>query len=418
MGMSTDQSLIHVPANAKPRAWTGKPGWILFSVGLLYISFGVCFALLEFGVPSILIHKGIDLASMGWVIALYVPFGLTFLWAPLVDRFKFPFLGHRVGWIAVAQLVSSVLLSVVAYCESAPAFLLFWLGLGVCFAVATMDLALDALAVDAIGPRYRSVSAALKVSALAIGGLVGGGVLVGQYQSLGWTATFLLTAALPLLTLVPVLLLVGAERAQPAAAVRASILHTLRRPKALPKLVLLTVTTTLAISLVYFQRPILLQMGLDLGDLGWKLGTLSPIVNAAAGALAAPLMLWTSPSKVFFGSIALAAVGTVGFMSYLGGEPSSDVFLWVLIQGAASTAISVVIYSLILKWASRDQAATDYAVLCGSSRLLATLVLMGVPAVMSHVGWKTFYLVCIVGLAAIAWPLRREVRSLADPHNE
>ncbi|MGG5288674.1 MFS transporter [Pseudomonas shirazensis] len=416
--MNIDHSIVQLQPTDKTRTRAGKPGWILFSVGLLYISFGVCFALLEFGVPSILIHKGIDLASMGWVIALYVPFGLTFLWAPLVDRFKFPFLGHRVGWIAVAQLVSSVLLSVVAYSESAPAFLLFWLGLGVCFAVATMDLALDALAVDAIGPRYRSVSAGLKVSALAIGGFVGGGVLVGQYQALGWTATFLLTAALPLLTLVPVLFLVGAERAQPAAAVRASILQTLRRPQALLKLALLTVTTTLAISLVYFQRPILLEMGLDLGDLGWKLGTLAPIVNATAGALAAPLMLWMSPSKVFFGAIALAAVGTVGFMSYLGVEPSTDVFLWVLIQGAASTAISVVIYTLILKWASRDQAATDYAVLCGSSRLLATLVLMGVPTVMAQIGWKTFYLVCIAGLVAIAWPLRREVRSLADPHND
>lgn len=152
------------------QARQASPALVLLSLGLLYISFGVCFGLLEYGIPPILLSQGVDLQAMGWVIALYIPFGLTFLWAPVVDRISLPWLSHRIGWIALCQIVSSGLLIAIAFGSSLPAAGMFFLGLAVCFAVATMDLALDALAVDMIGPKYRSMAAALKVSALALGG--------------------------------------------------------------------------------------------------------------------------------------------------------------------------------------------------------------------------------------------------------
>ncbi|MFK3971416.1 hypothetical protein ACI2KS_11885 [Pseudomonas sp. NPDC087358] len=210
-----------------------KSFWVLFSVGLLYVSFGVCFGLLEYGVPPILMSRGVDLASMGWVIALYIPFGLTFLWAPLIDAKPLPWLSYRIGWIALSQCVSSALLVMIALGDGYSAQVLFGLGLAVCFAVATMDLALDALAVDIIGPQYRAMAAGLKVAALAFGGLLGGGVLVGSFDRLGWSGTFLLTAGLPLLTLLPVLALTRADQPRSLTRVRPGILVTFRRAGAL-----------------------------------------------------------------------------------------------------------------------------------------------------------------------------------------
>lgn len=412
--MSVDQRFT---SSTYPPVQAARSVWTLFAIGVLYVSFGVCFGLLEYGIPPILMSRGVDLASMGWVIALYIPFGLTFLWAPLVDGKRLPWLSHRIGWIAAAQGVSSLPLVVVAFGEGLGAVSLFGLGLAICFAVATMDLALDALAVDIIGAHYRAVAAGLKVAALALGGLIGGGVLVGQFDQLGWTATFLLTAALPLLTLLPVLALVRADHPRRPAQQRPSVITTLRRPGAFRQILLLSMITTVTICLVYFQRPILVKMGVPLEQIGWGMGTLAPILNTVAAMAAAPLIARLSAFRMLMVLVLFSAVAAAGTVLSLGKGSTDLLMAWALLQGMASSALSVIIYTLILKWSAREQAATDYAVLCGSSRLLTTLALMAVPPALPHISWGVFYTLCITALVLLTWLIRPEVRGLDEPQS-
>lgn len=388
--------------------------WVLFAVGLLYVSFGVCFGLLEYGVPPILMSRGVDLASMGWVIALYVPFGLTFLWAPLIDGKPLPWLSYRIGWIALSQCISSALLVVIAFGDGYPAQVLFVLGLAVCFAVATMDLALDALAVDIIGPNYRAIAAGLKVAALAFGGLIGGGVLVGSFDRLGWSGTFLLTAGLPILTLFPVLALTRADHPRATTRARPSLWITFSRPGALRQIVLLSLITTATISLIYFQRPILVEMGVPLSDIGWGLGTLAPIANTLAALVVAPFLSRMAPVKSLVLLVAISSLAAAGTVISIADKSPSAVMHWALLQGMASSALSVIIYALILKWSSKAQSATDYAVLCGSSRLLTTVTLMAVPPALTYLSWSVFYALCVGVLLVLSFLIRREVASLGE----
>lgn len=411
----TAQQPLPSPATTHDPQGAFKSAWVLFSIGLLYVSFGVCFGLLEYGVPPIMMNRGVDLASMGWVIALYIPFGLTFLWAPLIDARPLPWLGYRIGWIALAQVVSSALLVVVAFGADLPAVMLFILGLAICFAVATMDLALDALAVDIIGPHYRALAAGLKVAALALGGLIGGGVLVGMFDRLTWTGTFLLAAALPILTTLPVLALSRADLPRSSQFRRASIFITLRRPGALRQILLLSLITTVTISLVYFQRPILVTMGVPLEHIGWGLGTLAPILNTVAAVSIAPMLSMVSPVKSLALLVVLSVGAAAGTVFGIHSGASHTVMVWAMVQGVASSALSVIIYTLILKWAARDQSATDYAVLCGSSRLLTTLALMAVAPALGYLSWTTFYGLCAIALAILAFLIRNDVQGLGEP---
>ena len=130
---------------------TGVRPWRVFAgIGALYLGFGVVVALLQGGLPPILRARGMPVEQMVWVFALYLPVGLAFVWAPLVDRLRPPFLSPRIGWIAAAQAVAVAALATVALLEHAALPLLFALGLVVALAVATMDLALDALAVELV----------------------------------------------------------------------------------------------------------------------------------------------------------------------------------------------------------------------------------------------------------------------------
>lgn len=399
--------------NDRSLSGQASPALVLLSLGLLYISFGVCFGLLEYGIPPILLSQGVDLQAMGWVIALYIPFGLTFFWAPVIDRISLPWLSHRIGWIALCQIVSSVLLIAIAFGSSLPAAGMFTLGLAVCFAVATMDLALDALAVDMIGPKYRSVAAALKVSALALGGMLGGGILVGLFPRLGWKGTFFITALLPMMTIIPVLMLTQAEKIIRRVPHRASLLVTFRRKGVLKQLLQLSVATTFLIGLFYFQRPILVSMGASLEHIGWTLGTLSPMMNALAAMIIIPVMSRFGSFRTLSLLLIMAAVAAAGTIISHDLADIDGVIVWSLLQAAVCTALSVIIYALILKWAATDQSATDYAVLCGASRLLATLFLMGVPSVLPYISWGVFYGVCIVLLAGICFSMRSQVQKVS-----
>src|SRR6188474_3771322 len=48
--------------------------------------------------------EGIDIATIGFLSLVGLPYTFKFLWAPLMDRFELPWLGRRRGWLVVTQL--------------------------------------------------------------------------------------------------------------------------------------------------------------------------------------------------------------------------------------------------------------------------------------------------------------------------
>ncbi|MDR2327757.1 MAG: MFS transporter [Acidovorax sp.] len=387
---------------------------VLLAIGMLYIGFGVMVALLQGGLPPILRARGLSLEQIGWTFALYLPIGLSFLWAPLVDRMPIPWLSPRIGWIVAAQLVAVAGLCAVAYLETAPLGLLFGLGLLVAMAAATMDLALDALAVELTHADGKPLAASLKLAALALGALLGGGVLVAALDRLGWQSTFLLVAAFLLLSLGPVLGLVQRERA-----------HSARQPKSPPQwfaclrqapmrhyLAMLVVAAAVIFPLSALNRVMLVDLGVPMEHIAWLVGTLQPVgllvvalvttplirqlghrgallLMAAAGALCLGLLLLGHQQRMQ----ALAIAGTVGMSTVVGG-------------------LMVVYSALILRWSEGPQAATSYAVLFCGTRLSGIVASMLAGKLVALLSWPWFYSLGLLALlASTAWLLLHLRRS-------
>jgi MFS transporter, PAT family, beta-lactamase induction signal transducer AmpG len=74
---------------------------------LLGISSGFPLTLLIATMTFWLAKVGIDTATIGFAVALGIPYTLKFLWAPLVDKLPLPFLtstfGQRRGWLFLIQ---------------------------------------------------------------------------------------------------------------------------------------------------------------------------------------------------------------------------------------------------------------------------------------------------------------------------
>ena len=181
----------------------------------LYVTFGATLGFLSGGAPLILRARGVELAEVGLLQLINLPVGLTFLWAPLLDRLRLPFLSHRIGWIAATQAASVLLLAVLSLGETWPLLALLALAIAACACVATMDIALEALVVETVPAGRRAFVASAKLCGASLGGILGVGVLVGSYDSLGWRGAVLACAALDALCLLPIL---GYREAPPRGA--------------------------------------------------------------------------------------------------------------------------------------------------------------------------------------------------------
>ncbi len=393
---------------------------VMLAMGVLYVGFGVLAALLQGGLPPVLRARGLSVAQIGWTFALYLPIGLSFLWAPLVDRIRLPFLSPRISWIVLAQLATVAGLIAVAVLEHAPMVLLFGLGLLVAVAAATMDLALDALAVELTNAQRKPMAASLKLAALALGSMIGGGVFVAVLGRMGWQFTFLCVAALMLLSLVPVLGLVKQE-GHHSAGLQSQDKHwfaCLRQAHMRRYLLLLVVCAGVIFPLSALNRVMLVDIQVPMEHIAWLVGSLQPIGLMAIALVATPLIrslgrratlaLLTFAGVLCAGLLivgylqgwqTVAIVGTVGMSTVVGG-------------------LMVVYSALILRWSEGPQAATNYAVLFCGTRLSGIVMSVLAGKLVATMSWPLFY---GAGMAALIlsslWMLKRlqSEREAASP---
>ena len=141
-------------------------------------------------------------------------YAFNYLWAPLIDRIKIPFLtkkiGHRRGWIVLMQiliLISLILWSLLDPTENLA--IVISVGLLIAIASATQDITVDALRIEQIGEnegRSMAAGAAMAVvgwwSGYKLGGVIS--LFSAEFlQNLGfenyWQLTFLILGILIIL---------------------------------------------------------------------------------------------------------------------------------------------------------------------------------------------------------------------------
>ena len=381
---------------------------VMLAMGLLYVGFGVMAALLQGGLPPILRARGLSMDKIAWTFALYLPIGLSFLWAPLVDRWRLPFLSPRIGWIVLAQLIAVAGLVVVAFLDGASPSLLFAIGLVIAIAAATMDLALDALAVELTNEQRKPMAASLKLAALACGSMLGGGVFVAALHRLDWQMTFVLVAAFMLLSLVPVLGLSPQDRQQSGrrAAPEKRWFACLHQARMRKYLALLVVAAGVMFPLSALNRVMLVDIGVSLDRIAWLVGTLQPLGLLAIALLTTPLIRRLGHR----GALTLmAVVGGLCVVLLMTGYHQRWQLVAIIGTVGMSTVVGglMVIYSaLILRWSEGPSAATNYAVLFCGTRLAGIVASVLAGKLVALISWQPFYALGLAALlASIAWLL-------------
>ncbi|MEW5893464.1 MAG: MFS transporter [Pseudomonadota bacterium] len=143
---------------------------------------------------------GVDIATIGFLGLVGVPYTFKFLWAPLMDRFEPPLLGRRRGWLVLTQLSLAAALAWMASLSPSAAPGLFALAaLLIAFLSASQDVVCDAYRTDVLDPRERGLGGSLSVFGYRLAMILAGGVaLIWAEQWGSWSKVYLVMAGIML----------------------------------------------------------------------------------------------------------------------------------------------------------------------------------------------------------------------------
>ena len=156
-------------------------------------------------------EDGLSRSTIGWAGLIFGVYAINFLWAPLIDRLRVPWLtgklGHRRAWIVTLQFL--ILICLVGWSMIDPKANLWGviaIGLVIAIASATQDITIDALRIEQIGESEgdsMAAGAAIAVVGWWTGYKLGGVVALATAESLQragvqdyWQATFLVLGSI------------------------------------------------------------------------------------------------------------------------------------------------------------------------------------------------------------------------------
>ena len=196
-------------------------------VTLLGFASGLPLALTGQAMQAWLAMEGLDVATIGFLSLVGLPYTFQFLWAPLMDRFDLPWLGRRRGWLVATQLALAAALFVMAGISPTGATQVFALmAVAVAFLSASQDVVIDAYRTDLLPAPERGIGASLNIAGYRLAMILSGGIALiwtDAQQGGGWSwpevyrfmAGLMVAAAVLSSTILPRLMAEAAPRSVP-----------------------------------------------------------------------------------------------------------------------------------------------------------------------------------------------------------
>ncbi len=383
-------------------------------LGGLYLSQGLPYGFFTQTVPALLRQQGASNTLVGLSFLLMLPWGLKFLWAPLVDRHGSARFGRRRSWIVPLQALAVAVLVALAFVD--PTSELPWLLVGLLVInviSATQDIATDGLAVELLAPEERGLGNGLQVGAYRLGMIVGGGLLLMFLDVLGWRTAFLGMAGLLALASLPILRHREAPPAVPPAA--PDPLNAARAWFAQPG------AARWALVLVLYKgfdamgsamvKPLLIDLHYDLADIGAMVGAVGSL-TALAGALFGGVVVQRVGRRQALLGLGVAQV--VAVAAYIapasGWDGPAVVYAAVAVDSFLGSAATTALFTLMMDASRLDQSGTDYTIQASVVVLAVGLTSTASGALNDLLGHPAHFTAVTIATALGLWAVARLTR--------
>ena len=357
-------------------------------------------------VPAWLRTNDVDLATIGLFAILGLPYTWKFLWSPLMDHYKPPFLGRRRGWALITQV--ALLLSIGVMGQFDPAESLRGIVMMV-FVVAlfsaSQDIVLDAYRRELLADDELGTGTSFWINAYRIALLVPGSLGLILSDHLPWSVVFWAVASFMLVGIVTTLFVheVSDDSLAPHT-LREAVLEPFKeffqRDGIKQGLIILAfmffykLGDNLATALA---TPFYLDMGYtrtEIGSVAKVAGLWSMI---AGGILGGAIMLKISINRALwlFGFVQMFTILPYVWLSQAGPTLAG---LFVVVSGeylgVGLGAIALTAY--MARETSKAFTATQFALFSSFIAVPRTLANASTGFIVEAIGWTQFYVLCAI----------------------
>jgi len=283
-----------------------------------------------------------------------------------VDRYGSNRIGHYRGWIVGTQILLVACLVAISFFPAPEHFgLLLVLFSFTAFFSSTQDVATDALAVRVLKPDERGAGNSVQATGNLMGGMLGGGLILIIYDTLGWQTCLLALAACTALPLVSVMRFREPPKRPMKNAGFAgfnALLRFFRRPGILHWICILLAFRSVGMIVYSMINPMLVDLGWELGKIGMAAYLFGPMFGLLGVAVAG----WTisrigRKPTVQLGMIftILAVLGM--FLPLNGFDENAFVYTVIGLLNSAYGFGSTVLYTVVMDKCHRQSAGTDFS---------------------------------------------------------
>ncbi|MDE8601405.1 MFS transporter [Marinomonas sp. RSW2] len=367
---------------------------------------------LYLGLPLIMREQGWSGTEIGLFQMSGLPVVLKFLFASPIDRFRFKY-SNYVKWSFVLGCVFLLCLFVLSSLkvETMTFKTLFIIALFTSFVVSWLDVPVNALAIERLPELERSKTGVIRSSVTAFSAVIGGGLMLLVYASLGWSWPFYLfvfmalLAGILLVTVGHVFPPIKDEKANERSGKTLSFFTMwkgyFQRPNMGMWNVLLMVYFPFIGTAWLYLKPVMLDMGIGLENVAW-IASLCGVLAALASFTYSLFMYQFSPYRVLFLFSILNVLALFG-MYIVVSMAWSDWRLIVAVMGVSIVLglSSGVLFGLIMNYSRTAFSASDYGLQSSLFSFTRILVPISAGIILDKTGYSGMYLWLILGAVVV-----------------
>lgn len=347
--------------------------------------------------------EGVDLTAIGMISLIGLPYVFKILWAPLLDRYKLPFLSRRKGWMVLFQALTVVCIFGLSLTDPKAQIYVTcsWAFLIALFS-ASQDVVIDAYRREILPDEELGLGSSLYVTGYRLAMLVSGAFALFLADQIPWKDVFMWLAVFMAPSILFTLISPQESKHIPIPsnlkeAIIGPLAEFFKRPGSwimLLFILLYKVGDSMASNMT---TPFILDIGYTKTDIATVAKGFGMAATIIGGIFGGTLMLKMNmkASLILFGI--LQAVSTLGF-SILAMMPVSFSALASVIafENLASGMGTAAYAAYMASITNKQFTATQYALLTA---------LMGVPRVIlasptglmaKTMGWEMFFVFCTV----------------------
>lgn len=355
-------------------------------------------------VPAWLRSNEIDLATIGLFSLVSLPYTWKFLWSPVMDRFKPPFLGRRRGWALITQVALLISIGVMGHFDPAESlegivvlvFLVSWFS-------ASQDIVVDAYRRELLADDELGTGNSFAINAYRLSSLVPGALALILADHLPWSAVFWVTAAFMGVGLVTSLVIKEvSDDALAPHTMKQAIVDPFRefftREGIGPALAVLAFVVLYKLGdnmAVALETPFYIDMGYSLTEIGSVAKIAKLWSSIAGGILGGVLMLKLSINRALwvFGVVQMVTILGYAWLSIVG-HNLTGLFAMVSAEYLGVGLGAIALTAFIARETAKGFTATQFALFSSLFAIPRVVANASTGFIIEAIGYTQFYLLC------------------------